>query len=342
MLKIRLSVLALAGLSVLSASGAVTIMEDFATNPLAHGWQVFGESNLFTWNSANRNLEVTWDSSRANSYFYWPLGAQFTRYDDLSVEFDLRLADITSGVEPGKTGPLEIGFGFLNFTDAASTNFMRGAWGGAPNVVEFDYYPAGFYDFGGSLWPIAPTTTPSFISGVNSQHYAPEYLTAYEYDLPTNQTIHVRLTYDGLGQTATLAVTTNGTPLATLPELVLNSPTNSQFTAVDDFRVDVFSISSYSSNGDDYDSVLAHGTVGNLVVTATARPIGWVSGGFTSDGVWQVQFFGRSNWLYTLECATDLGSWAAVSPTVRGTGDNMVLGDTNAVAARAFYRVSAQ
>ena len=35
----------------------------------------------------------------------------------------------------------------------------------------------------------------------------------------------------------------------------------------------MFSISSYSSTGDDYDSVLAHGTVGNLVVTASLRPI---------------------------------------------------------------------
>ncbi len=342
MLSVRLSVLALAGLSVVSASRADTIVEDFSANPLANGWHVFGETNLFAWNPATRELEVTWDSSRANSYFYHPLGAQFTRYDDLSVEFDLRLADIASGVEPGKTGPLQIGFGFLNLAGATSTNFMRGSWGGAPNVAEFDYYPAGYYDLGGYTWPIVPTATPSFISGINSQHYAPMSLDAYEYGLPTNQRVHVRLSYDGLSQTATLVLTTNGVPLATLPGLVLSSATNSQFTAVDDFRVDMFSISSYSSNGDDYDSVLAHGTVSNLVLTFSLRPIGQVSGHFSTNGVWQTGFFGRTNWSYTLYRTTDFGSWTSVSPTVRGAGDEMILQDTSAVAGRAFYRVQAQ
>jgi hypothetical protein len=342
MLKVRLSVLVLAGLSVVSVSLAATVVEDFSTDPLCKGWQVFGETNLFGWNSTNRNLEVTWDSSRPNSYFYYPLGAQFTRYDDLSAEFDLDLADIASGVEPGKTGPLQIGFGFLNFAGATSTNFMRGAWGGAPNVAEFDYYPSGYYDFGGSIWPIVPTSTPSFISALNSRHYAPAYLDAYEYELPTNQTVHVRLTYDGLSQTATLVVTTNGMPLETLPGLVLNNSTNSQFTSADDFRVDMFSISSFSSRGDDYDSVLAHGTVGNLVVKASVRPIGRLSGAFTANGLWQAQFFGHSNWLYTLECTTDFGSWTPVSPTLCGTEDDMILQDTNAVAARVFYRVRAE
>ena len=75
MLKVRLSVLALAGLSVVSASRAVTVVEDFSTDPQAKGWQVFGDTNLFAWNSTNRNLEVTWDSTQPNSYFYYPLGS---------------------------------------------------------------------------------------------------------------------------------------------------------------------------------------------------------------------------------------------------------------------------
>src|ERR1035437_1007809 len=341
MLKIRLSVLALAGLSLVSASRAVTIVEDFSTNPQLNGWQVFGDTNLFSWNSINGTLEVTWDSSHSNSYFYYPLGAQFTRHDDLSVEFDLRLSDIASGEEPGKTGPLQIGFGFLNFAGATSTNFMRGAWGGAPNIAEFDYYPSGYYDFGGYIWDIVPTTTPSFISGINSRHYTPAYLDAYEYELPTNQTVHVLLTYSAASQTAVLTVTTNGVPLALLPGLVLNNLTNSQFTEADDFRVDAFSISSYSSNGDDFDSVLAHGTVDNLVVKASLVPVSRVTGAFTADGAWQAQFFTHSNWLYTLERTLDFMSWTPVSETHRGTEGNLSLQDTNMLPAQAFYRVRA-
>ena len=60
-------------LSVASAS-ATTITENFASNPLAHGWKIFGDTNSFVWNSASHNLAVTWDSRRTNSYFYQPLG----------------------------------------------------------------------------------------------------------------------------------------------------------------------------------------------------------------------------------------------------------------------------
>src|ERR1017187_10525384 len=60
MLRVRLSVLAVASLSVVCASRAATIVEDFSTNPQTNGWQVFGDTNLFYWNSTNQNLEVTW------------------------------------------------------------------------------------------------------------------------------------------------------------------------------------------------------------------------------------------------------------------------------------------
>jgi hypothetical protein len=306
---------------------------------LEHGWQVFGDTNLFRWNSTNGNLEVTWDSRRPNSYFYHPLGALFTRNDDLSLEFDLELADIASGVEEGKTGPLQIGFGFLNYATATSAEFMRGAWGSAPNVAEFDYYPAGYYEGG---WEVAPTTTPSFISGVNSYHYAPAFLTEYEHALPLNQTVHVRLAYDGLTQTATLTLTTNGVPLWVLPGLVLNIATNSQWTSADEFRVDMVSISSYSSAGNDYDSVFAHGTVENLVVTASPRAVGRFTGGWETNGVWQARFFARSNWLYTLERTTNFASWIPASVTTRGTEDYMTLQDTDAPLTGGFYRVRAE
>jgi hypothetical protein len=340
MLKIRMSVLALAGLCVVSASRAVTVVEDFSTNPQSKGWQVFGDTNLFAWDSTNGTLEVTWDSSHPNSYFYYPLRMQLTRYDDFSVEFDLRLSDIASGTEPGKTGPLQIGFGFLNFAGATGTNFVRSAWGGAPNVAEFDYYPSGYYDYG-FIWEVVPTMTPSFISGINSKHYAPASLDAYEHELPTNQTVHVRLVYSAASQTASLALTINGAPLAPLPDLVLNTPANSQFTAADDFRVDMFSISSYSSNGDDFNSVLAHGTVDNLEVKALLVPVSRVTGAFTAEGAWLAQFFSHSNWFYTLERTTNLQSWIPVSETRRGNENDMVLQDTNAPATRAFYRVRA-
>ncbi len=92
--------LASAGLFVLSAAHATTITENFTNNPLQNGWQVFGNTNLFQWNSVNQNLAVSWDSSQTNSYFYHPLGTILARDDDFGVAFDLRLNDFVAGIDP--------------------------------------------------------------------------------------------------------------------------------------------------------------------------------------------------------------------------------------------------
>lgn len=341
MLKVRLSALALAGLSIVCASRGVTIVEDFSTNPLSNGWQAFGDTNLFYWNSTNGNLEVTWDSTQANSYFYCPLNLTLTRYDDFTLEFDLRLSVIVSGVEPGKTGPMQIGIGLLNLAEATGTNFMRGAYGGAPDVAEFDYYTSGYYEDSGVIYPSPASTVPSFIPGTEPHHYAPVFVSVFETELPTNQTVHIRLAYAGSDQTAVLSLMANGVPLSQLPPLALSDPSNSQFTLTDTFRVDSFSISSFSSAGDPFDSVLARGTVDNLTVTAQRQPITRLTGGPDTNGFWAAQFFAHSNWLYTLERTGDFKSWTPVSATLRGTEDYLTLEDTNALPARAFYRIHA-
>ena len=323
----------------MSASHGATFTEDFSTNPLQRGWQVFGDTNLFGWNQTNQNLEVTWDSTHPNSYFYRPLNVTLTRYDDFTVEFDLRLSDIASGVEPDKTGPLQIGFGLLNLAGATSTNFMRGKFGAAPNVAEFDYYAYGYYEDSGVIYPSPASTVPSFIAGTVTNHYAPVFVSVFETQLPTDQTVHIRFAYSGGDQTAIVSTTTSGVPLSQLGPLVLTDSGNSQFAATDNFRVDTFSISSYSSAGDPFDSVLAHGTVDNLTVTAQLLPITRLTGSANANGVWVAQFFAHSNWLYTLERTSDFKSWMPVSATLRGTEDIMTLQDTSALPAQAFYRI---
>ncbi len=329
---------ALAGLLLCPNVRAAIITQDFTTDPLLDGWALFGNTNLFHWNSANRNLEVTWDSSQPNSYFYHPLGTVLSRSDDFTLQFDLLLSDIVSGNEPGKTGPLEIGLGFFNLASATGTNFMRGVFGGAPGLVEFDYFPAGYYDSGGTIYDVVPTTTPTFIS-TNGSDFAPTVFAPYEFELPTNVVVHVSMTYAASNQTLVTLLTTNGAPFLQLPNVVLTDTNASAFTDTDDFRVDAFSISSYSSSGDDYDSVLGHGTVGNILLSFPA-PIQELTGGF-SNAVWQVHFVSRSNWLYTLERASALHSWTDVSSPVAGSAGALLLQDTNPPADLGFYRVRA-
>jgi hypothetical protein len=331
--------LAFAGLFALSVAHATVITEDFSANPLQNGWQVFGNTNLFQWNSTNQNLEVTWDSSQPNSYFYHPLGTILTRNDDFSIEFDLRLSDIASGVEPGKTGPMEIGIGFLNLGLATGTNFMRGSWGDAPDVAEFDYFPDGYYDYNGTIYPAPATATPAFIPQ-NAYDLSPTLYAPFDFEFPTGQIVHVTMTFTASNQTVVTTITTNGVT-SRLPDLALTDPSLSAFTDSDDFRVDTFSVTSYSNTGDPYDSVLAHGFVGNIVVTVPSPPVQNFNGN-RANNVWQGQFISQSNWLYTLERTADFQSWTNVSVTTFGVNGILILSDTNALMDRAFYRVRAE
>src|ERR1035438_7857112 len=96
--------LAIAGMFVISATCVVatTITENFTNNPSADGWQIFGDTNLFRWDSTNHNLAVTWDSAQPNSYFYHPLGATLNSASNFMFTFDFQLNDIAIGRE-GRT-----------------------------------------------------------------------------------------------------------------------------------------------------------------------------------------------------------------------------------------------
>ncbi len=334
--------LAFAGVFVLSiaSASAATITENFSSDPLAHGWKVFGDTNAFIWNSASNNLAVTWDSRRTNSYFCHPLGTIVTRNDDFSLAFDLNLSDIASGIEPGKTGPLQIALGFVKFSVVSDSSFGRGNYGGAPNIAEFDYYTDGYYDYFGTIYPSDATAVPSFISGVDSYDYCPGYLSPFDVVLPTNQTVHITMTFTASNQTAVITLTNNGVPVGSLPPLVLNKPNG--FLATDNFFADTFSISSYSSFGDDYDSVLAHGTVANLVVTVPPPPVQNLAGAWVG-GQWQVQFIGQDKWHYALERSTNFTAWAEIA-ALNSTNANTVqtLVDQNATGSSAFYRLRAE
>jgi hypothetical protein len=243
-------------------------------------------------------------------------------------------------VESNKTGPLQIGLGFLNRAGAMSTNYQRGNFGSAPDTAEFDYYTRGYYVDGGTTFPADPATFPSFISGVYSFDYDPIIVSVYDNELPTNQTIHVSFSYSSERQMTTLVVKTNGVVTTPLPPLPLDPAHGFQDT--DDVLVDMFSISSYSSVGDDFDSVLANGTVSNVVVSYQFKPVGGFTGATIADGVWKAHFYGHTNYNYALERSGDLQSWIAATEPLGGTKGGMVLVDTFAPPDKAFYRVKAQ
>jgi hypothetical protein len=322
MLKSRLPVLALAGLSVVCASRAATIVEDFSTNPQTNGWQVFGNTNLFYWNSTNGNLEVTWDSSQSNSLFCHPLGTILTRNDDFSLAFDLQL---NSGEARGYG--FELAIGFLNLAEATSTNFNRSTGVNSPDLVEFDYFPD--VGYGPTVWPLFADTNSSFNwNGVSDYAiYAPALGDWY----------HIVMTYTASNQTMVTTMTNfEQTSGVTIIDPLNLTSTNYPFT---DFRVDTISINSYRDDGLG-DSIYAQGVLDNFVVTMPPPPVQNLTGVF-SNGVWQAQFCSQSNWLYTLMRTSDFQSWTNICPATPGSAINLLLQDTSPPADKAFYRLSA-
>jgi hypothetical protein len=330
MFRVRFSALALAGIcfSIGYHTEAASFQEDFSSNPAARGWQAVGNTNLFHWNSNNQNLDVTWNSSQPNSYYCRSLGTIVTTNDDFSVAFDLQLSEIAAGFDPQKTGPFGLSIGFLNLAVASGTNFLRGTGSDSPMLAEFSFFP----DPGGS-WIYGPSLTTVMIdsSGTNwsSGGFSGDTLTS-------NDEFHITLTFTASNQTFRTVILSNGVPYS--------SPSDAHpVPGFQDFRLDHFSISSYSDAGQDpffAGSLYARGTVANVSVTTPPAPISNITGGF-SNGVWRVTLNSRANWFYTLERSTDLHTWAATGAGVPGNGGTLVLQDPGAPGGGATYRVRA-
>jgi hypothetical protein len=311
--------LSVSALFVCWSVSAAVFQDNFSSDPLANGWRIFGESSAFHWNSTNGTIDATWDSTKPSGYFYHSLGTTLAIEDTFSLEFDLKLRDAQA------SGFFQLAIGLFNIGNATNSNFSR-AIAASPNLFEFDYYPDG--GFGPSM---DATLADSTVTATNTSHFY------FAYDnLPLDPGIvyHVVLTHSGNSQTVAGMVLTNGQVYTALP--------NAFPGPITDFRLDAVSISSYTSSDDPYgDSVLAHGTVDNVVVTLPLPPITTVTGGFGSTGAWEVQFASRTNWVYALQRTPDFQSWSDVSATVTGSGNNMSLSDTNPPIANAFYRVRA-
>jgi hypothetical protein len=314
---------------------AAVFTEDFANDPSARGWHQFGETTLFHWNSTNGSLDVTWDSSQTNSYFFHPLGTVLTSSDDFSLAFDLRLSDITIGVNPTKRFTFEIAAGLINYPSATNANFFRGSGNNATyhprNLVELDYFPDSGY--GATFAPtVAFTNIPAPFST------APlAFSDNHPLAISTGDWFHLTMTYVASNRTLRTVATRNGQPFGLPPDNTLADLVLADYM---DFRVDTFAVSSYS-DGHAGGSVLAHGTLDNVTVVTPEPPVTNLTGCFAGS-IWQVQFTSRTNWTYLLERTTDWTAWARVSDSAAGTGLTLTLQETNtAGAGSAFYRVRA-
>lgn len=328
---LRLCGLALALLvapSLLAAS--TTITEEFATDPLARGWEIHNESSLFLWNSTNQNLEVTWDSSRTNSYFRLPI-APITSENDFSVALDLHMHELRIGSTEGRPSTFQFAFGFHNRADADSTNFIRGTGANTPNLAEFNFMPDS--GFGPTVWPAMFSST-----GLMNYSGASDFGV---FEIPVGVPLQVRLEYTTTNHTLSLEILTNGITVGNVVRAPLIE-TNIQTG----FVLDAFSISSYSDEGQFegpfQGSIFARGTIDNISITLPATSPIHQSTGTLVAGKWQHEVIGEPGWTYTLEASTDLGAWSSASAPMEGTGQPIHLSPTDPETATfRFFRVKA-
>jgi len=326
---IRYHVCLALGLMAAVSGRAAVFSEDFAADPLRNGWRRFGDASLFYWNSSQQNLEVTWDSSRTNSYFYRTLGTVLSGSDDFSLEFDLRLSNIAIGVDTNKPYTFELAIGFLHFRSATNANFFRGAGiqatYGPRNLIELDYFPdSGF----------GATIAPTVVSTNNRIRFSDNH----PLELTPGDLFRIAMIYTASNQILRTAMTRNGLTFGLPPGNTIHDLSLAGFP---DFRLDSVAVMSYSDAGQSppqfSGSILAHGSVDNITGTVPEPPFSDVRGHF-DDEIWKVTFTGRSNWVYWLERTMDFGSWTAVGSQTTAQTGLVILQDTSP-GRQNFYRI---
>lgn len=309
-------------IALVSTTGAI-FTDSFITEPIA--WRAHN-SGAVQWDSSAQNLAVTWDSRRTNSFFYYALPFALNRQDTFSFELTLRLDDVQIGIDPAKKSTFELCFGFLDLAQALRTNYFRGsgvsALSGPRGLVEFDYFPDS--GFGATIGPVVVSTNNQIA-----------YAHTFPVELMPGETYRVKLAFDPVAQKLNTTLVHDGEPI----------PIESvQYTAdFRDFRVDAFSIHSYSDAGQSppqfSGSLLAHGTIDDVVVTWPDPPIGTIS--LRREGFsWIASFAGNTGWTYALERSIDLNAWEQIT-NASGFDGTVNLTDADAPAQRAFYRVVA-
>lgn len=304
-------------------------LETFYEDPSRKGWQVYGDADLFHWSEEDGALQVTWDSSKTNSYFFLPLATPLTRQDDFACAFDLKFEDIRAGVNPEKDSTFEVAIGFLNRVEAERTNYFRGAGvdavSGARSTLELTYFPdTGF----------GATVSPTLFSSNNVP--AVEFTVPFE--LRPGIQYRVQMRFSSLDRTLRTSILADGTETQTIKDVVI--PESEDF----DFRLDAFAIASYSDAGQDPEfdgSILAHGWVDN--VRLSLPPELSLAAVLDEHGLPHgVKLAGRGSWRYSLERSEDLNLWTPVAQQLMVQSGPLVLLDPTPLSTRGFYRCRAE
>jgi len=296
---------------------AITIREDFASNPSNNGWKVWGNPSLFQWNKELECLDVTWDSSETNSYFYYSLNTELTKKDSFSLEFELQVFEAIAGTSSNKPFTFELSLGLINLNNATNSGFHRGTASSSPNLVEFDYFPDSGY---------GATVSPTIIS--DRSRFYPSF--AFPFELLATSVYQVRLDYESTNMTLRTVITENGKPTQPIDSVKLPSDFS-------DFMVNAVSINNYSDEGAG-GSIKAFGRVDNIQIHLPSVPSVQLHGQKIREH-FQVTFTGQPGAFNQIERSVDLKTWTKVFEILLTTERQISYEAVLENNSPAFYRV---
>ena len=106
----------------------VSFVEDFSLDPVSEGsWKIHGDPSLFQYNEAEGRLDITWDSSEDNSFFYHPLNQTLNKDQSFSLSFTLQVDQLEIGVDPEKKSTFPIALGLMELEKGLRPNYFRGS-----------------------------------------------------------------------------------------------------------------------------------------------------------------------------------------------------------------------
>ncbi len=302
---------------------AYEMRTDFSADPFGSrpgAWSIIGDAQLFRWNSDTHQLDVTWDSSRPNSFCVWPLPYSVSAKDAFRFGWTLTLRDAGARESAVHSNVLQISVALLQQARLPDGYPQRTRAGRASELLDFSFFPLADYGpFGMAAYisPVAFGKTTAGYSFGNSYNLADglPHPIICEWDSSARR---LRTTVAGVGDLA---------------------PTDPPLPVTDDFSVDAFAIIVWNEGPTPNDSLLAHGSIGEVVINLPEPAVGRLKFEFTSR---TIRFSSRANYVYALEASGDLIHWSPADGPVAGNEGELALIDSReALFPLQFYRVRA-
>ena len=313
----------------------VSFVEDFSLDPVSEGsWKIHGDPSLFQYNEAEGRLDITWDSSEDNSFFYHPLNQTLNKDQSFSLSFTLQVDQLEIGVDPEKKSTFPIALGLMKLEEGLRSNYFRGSGiheeYGPRGLVEWSYHAdSGF----------GATVSSGFVSMDNQWSMQ----NTFPLELTMGAVYEIALHYDAQEQSLTTLMTEDGLSYGPIQNISLDEFYGAPLDGFTDLNVDSIVIASYSDGGqaspEFAGSVLANGWVDNMKLS--------VGGSHAEveirlgDVPTEVMFDAKKNTSYWLEKTTDFKNWETRGFLFSESNAQQSIKDLGSRDAIGFYRVRA-